>query len=64
MKEISAGRYDDMMALPLSIILVDNGVCEDCQRHNGYYLEIGVFMFYVRFTFGGHDNDISEDFIG
>ena len=64
MFEFTFGRYDDMMALPLSIILVDQGKCKDCGNHHGYRFEIGVAMFYIRFTFGGDGHDINEDFIG
>ena len=38
--------------------------CEDCGNHHGYRFEIGVAMFYIRFTFGGDGHDINEDFIG
>ena len=61
--EFDFGVRDDAMALPLSIMLVDQGKCPDCDNQH-YTLDITFFMFYMAVHFNGGGGSLSEDRVG
>jgi hypothetical protein len=57
--DVEFGKRDDAVALPLSIMLIDQGKCPDCDNQH-YTLDITVAMFFVAIHFN-HGGGLNED---
>ena len=62
--DIEFGKSNEQMAIPLSVLIIDNGFCENCSEHHGYTLEIMFFMLYLRVDFDFDNHGMNEDRIG
>jgi len=60
------GRHEDEIFIPGAIFIRDEGFCDNCTEHHGYFIEFVFLIWYLRFYFNGptRNNENNDDKLG